>query len=468
MSTTYCFTGDGVNDVWILPQAPSGELVLSIIQDDGLERRLLEGRDYSLSGNKIIIALAPSARLFAREQASANSAGAVYAAQTAQAAPAYAQASAITEEQAAGALESRYNELSSRLRLEMESLVNNFFASQTDSISRQVQQGLADLAASARKARDEARIHNAPLGSRARLLLPTGCKEGAYLTTESAYLPGTSTLSVFIDGILAAPDVDYEEIGPANEASRAIRMLKALPSGTCLDILVSAISSADSALRAANTAQAAQESAAALLASAQAAESQASKARSAAASEITAAQGWANAAKQSADKAYQASVNAYDAAAQISLYRREPGICAVKDKADIHACSPGLFIINPHLTHAPTPFFGVWPADCIQQMNWDGVFFLGGHCYPDDPALPPKRPAKPKPDPVPLLGGSDEWIPCDHTHQTPPEPCQASCVAWPPLSCASCAAGASTSSAGTSAKAPEAQEDGQGQEDGEE
>ena len=88
------------------------------------------------------------------------------------------------------------------------------------------------------------------------------------------------------------------------------------------------------------------------------------------------AEAWARASQRSADESYNASCHAWDAATQASIHSRRPGVCAVHSVADIHACSPGLFIINPHLTHAPTPFFGVWPARNAEEMAWDGVFFI--------------------------------------------------------------------------------------------
>lgn len=129
------------------------------------------------------------------------------------------------------------------------------------------------------------------------------------------------------------------------------------------------------------------------------------------------AQGWANASQKSADESWRASASAWDAATQASIHSRRPGICAVADISAIHACSPGLFIINEHLTHAPTPFFGVWPAKTIEDMAWDAVFFTSPYLYPDDPRLPPPVPERPKPDPVAATGSNDQWLPCNHQHE---------------------------------------------------
>lgn len=437
MNETICFIGDGVNDVWTLPYSPQGELVVSVISTGGLERQLLQGRDYQLLGDKLVIPLALGDHLLVRPASGGQSGqGArhslAFAAAQAQAtaAPQYADGNAASEAELGEALERRYQELSSRLRLGMEQEAASLAQELAAKLKSEIERGLVQLSQAARKGRDEARLATSPLPSRSRLVLPTGCRAGAYLTIESAYLPGTGALQLYIDGRLAAPDVDYEECGPQNEASNTIRSLKELAQGVCLDCLVSSISSSDTARLAAEAAQKAQAAAAVMLTDAQARQAQLETDRALAMEDTALAQGWAEAAQSSADKAYEAAVHAFDLAAQISLYRREPGICAVKDKSDIHACSPGLFVINKHLTHAPTPFFGVWPAQCLDDMLWDGVFFLGGKCYPPDPALPPKRPPKPAPKPL-ASGGSDEWLPCDHSHGSPPRP-GCACIAWPP------------------------------------
>lgn len=129
------------------------------------------------------------------------------------------------------------------------------------------------------------------------------------------------------------------------------------------------------------------------------------------------AQGWASASQKSAEESWRASASAWDAARQVSIHAERPGICAVADVSAIHACSPGLFIINEHLTHTPTPFFGVWPARKIEDMAWDAVFFLSPYLYPDDPRMPPPLPERPKPDPVVASGSKDQWLPCGHQHE---------------------------------------------------
>lgn len=440
MNERICFIGDGNSCLWQLPYipAPGEELVVSLIADGALERRLASGRDYSLMGNCVFCSLPAGARLYVTrlsQDGSQTAQASPLSAQAAQtlafasqaAAPVYEGASSLTQEEAGDALERRYNELVSRMRLELEQRqaallegIQSTFQAQLNAFSLLVKK-------EERQLRDSAQLYKGSLPQRQGLVLPKGAPAGSYLTLPVSYLVGGRNLQLFLDGVLANPEADYEECGAVNERSSTIRILRDLEPVAHLDCLAASLSSTDSALRAAEDASRAQQAAAVLLSEARSVSTASQASVAAAARDTTAAQGWANAAQKSAEAAYQASVNAYDAAAQISLYRREPGISAVKEIADIHACSPGLFIINPHLTHAPTPFFGVWPASCIHEMNWDGVFFLGGKCYPADPALPPAKPPRPRPDPMPAAGSADEWIPCDHTHQEAPDPEACNC-----------------------------------------
>lgn len=134
------------------------------------------------------------------------------------------------------------------------------------------------------------------------------------------------------------------------------------------------------------------------------------------------AQGWAAEAEKSAMDSWQAACAANLSAAQASVHARRPGISAVKCLSEIPGCSPGLFIVNPYLTHAPTPFMGVWPAKSTDDMAWDGVFFIGACLYPDDPALPPELPPPPQPD---TPGTGDTWLPCGHHELATASQCKA-------------------------------------------
>lgn len=142
--------------------------------------------------------------------------------------------------------------------------------------------------------------------------------------------------------------------------------------------------------------------------------------------ELTSSQEWAGHCQRLTNEAHKAASRAYESETMCSIHSRRPGISAVKALDDVHACAVGLFIINPHITHAPTPFMGIWPAKCIYEMAWDGIFFLNGKAYPEDPTLPPKKPAKPQYEPIDAAGSSDDWIPCNHSHQEAPKvpPCQ--------------------------------------------
>lgn len=130
------------------------------------------------------------------------------------------------------------------------------------------------------------------------------------------------------------------------------------------------------------------------------------------------ARAYANASQKSADDAYKADINAWRAACAASMHHCRPGFCAVRRVEDIWACAPGLYLVNPHLVPAPTPFMGIWPAADTAAMQWDGVFFIGPE-YPAELTLPPKCviPERPEPEFNFSSGDADDWIPCSHTHK---------------------------------------------------
>lgn len=130
------------------------------------------------------------------------------------------------------------------------------------------------------------------------------------------------------------------------------------------------------------------------------------------------ARAYANASQKSAADAYQADINAWRAACAASMHHCRPGFCAVRRLEDIWACTPGLYLVNPHLVPAPTPFMGIWPAADTAAMQWDGVFFIGPE-YPAELTLPPKCviPEQPVPEFNFNSGSADDWIPCGHNHK---------------------------------------------------
>lgn len=455
------FNCDGTGCIWPLPWtvASPADLVVTIQPSGGLERRLDPARDYSLLSGNVLMCVAPAGSVLAcwpartaaypgitgqgqagaqvpGPQGSAASQVAASAGQSGQSGnwanaagasgPVYlsdGQSLDKAASQSVALLEARAGELRADMADAMRGLLTDAMREVTGYFRERLETALAELEKARQDGRAEARLATACAAQREYMLLPSGCARGAYLTLPVAYMPGTSTLGIYLAGALLKPGHDYEEIGRQNEVSRTIRMLLELAPESELDCLVQAIASSDAARQSAQAAQQAQEAAASLLADARAAQSDASQSLARSGNDAITAQGWANASRKSADDAWEASCHAWDAATQASIHARRPGICAVKSMEDIHACSPGLFIINPHITHAPTPFFGVWPAEDLEHMAWDGVFFLGGKPWPDDPALPPRCPAKPEAAPVAATGGADDWIPCGHVHPQQPRAC---------------------------------------------
>lgn len=446
MSDIIRFQGDGQTCLWKLPWtlASAGDLVLTITRPGGLTRALDPDGDYSVLGNVLMCeaeagssiccwprqTVASAAAGPATGQAGASQDVAAYGASSGATAgvdsgasvsgPVY-QARALDE--ATASLESLAASLREHMREELAADVLSGLAEIRAKLETTLAEGLAELEKARKRGRDEARLAFSPVGQREILKLPNGAAQGSWLTLPVSYLPGANNLQIFQDGLLLRPGADYEESGVQNEASSTIRVLIPLQAGAALDCVVRPIGDAEHAATAAREAQQAQAMAASLVASANAAQADAASFLARSGSDAITAQGWANASQKSANDAWEASCHAWDAATQASIHSRRPGICAVKDKADIHACSPGLFIINPHITHAPTPFFGVWPASGVDEMLWDGVFFLGGKPWPPDPELPPRCPERPAPDPVAARGAADAWIPCDHQHPQAPPSC---------------------------------------------
>lgn len=154
-----------------------------------------------------------------------------------------------------------------------------------------------------------------------------------------------------------------------------------------------------------------------------------------------------------ADQAWHSAVTA-------QLWGRRPGVAAVRRFEDLyHVCS-GLYVINPYLNHlhSPTPFMGVWPVEKVEDIAWDGLFFIGLPYPEPEPAEDngccsatpcgqepcpgavcascpqmacPCRAARPGEGEEPdapgdadnsaspgnaVSGAPCHWLPCDHTH----------------------------------------------------
>lgn len=144
-------------------------------------------------------------------------------------------------------------------------------------------------------------------------------------------------------------------------------------------------------------------------------------------------------AKAEADRAYSNANRADDAARtahqdawQVSIACAKPGIAAVKDISELQHVVSGVYFINPYLVQTPTMFYGVWAVDSIEEIEWDGIFFIGGEKWNEQgPNTPPAQeepapeipvckcetcPLRPEiPEPAPVEAGND-WQPCKHTH----------------------------------------------------
>lgn len=130
-------------------------------------------------------------------------------------------------------------------------------------------------------------------------------------------------------------------------------------------------------------------------------------------------------AAKSADLAWDGAKAAWAAACAASQHHFRPGISAVHSPEEISCCAHGLFIVNPYITHSPTPFMGIWPVEDLAGAAWDGVFFIGEK-YPCPCALPPEChcPEKPELPPDAATGDADDWQPCGHRHQDKKCPCR--------------------------------------------
>lgn len=249
-------------------------------------------------------------------------------------------------------------------------------------------------------------------------------RKGDILTLPAGlvYYPGRSMLRITYQNTVLARGRHYEEIGEIGTLSDSIRVLFDSRAGDEWSFWVVASNASASAEEAAKRAEAAKADAqqAAWRAGQDAGAANAARAKAETAADH--AGRWLNAVESSADDAYRLAVCAWNAAYQSSMASAKPGISAVKDRAELAHCVSGLYIVNPHLTHSPTLFMGVWPVAEVEDMTWDGVFFIGPP-YPDNPTPPPApcdRPDRPKPDIPGGPNGGDEgnggnnlqWKPC--------------------------------------------------------
>ncbi len=237
------------------------------------------------------------------------------------------------------------------------------------------------------------------------------------------YYPGRAMLRVCYQGAVLSRGVHYDEVGDGNALSDSIRVLFDSRAGSQWSFWVVASNVSAGAEEAAKRAEQARQDVqqAALRAGRDADE--ADTARKLAETAADHAGRWLDAVKTSADEAYRLAVCAWSAAYQSGMAASRPGIAAVKGIAELAHCVCGLYVVNPHLTHSPTVFMGVWPVDSLDDITWDGVFFFGT-AYPDNPA-PPPIPCDPPVEPGPNLPGGEggnnsgnnsgnnlKWKPC--------------------------------------------------------
>lgn len=104
------------------------------------------------------------------------------------------------------------------------------------------------------------------------------------------------------------------------------------------------------------------------------------------------------------------------AAANVEIARTErPGIRALPSLRDIMDKPPIFYVINSNLAEA-TATLGLFPVQRLEDVLWDGFFFIlpgcWGHTDRVDVSFPgaPGRPAE--------AGRDNWWQPCNHTHLT--------------------------------------------------
>lgn len=423
------YEGDGQNVIWPIPflfSDPSSVRVRRV-SPEGVETELVAGSDYGILDNRVVCPLARGSGLVvylgeapaAQGYASLQQARAV--AQPLQAATYSARDAPVYQGDAPDV--SPYVEAvqaASRACVEEGQSRLDARASQLEeSVS-----GALGRAAEAERRRieRELRLCGSPLPQeaviRGRTLAP-----GELIDLGVAYVAGSHTLSLYRNGLLLAQGLDYEECGQAGESATRVKLIQGSAADDVWQARVASIGSSENAARASQQAMDWQNRTARLAAQTEQNAREARSARDGADRARQVSDAGLAAVQKSADLAYFGACRAWEAATQASIHATRPGISAVRDVKDIHHCSPGLFIVNPHLTHAPTLFMGVWPAACVDEMKWDGVFFIGPK-YPANPVLPPAMPEKP-PFAGPATGDGDDWLPCGHNHQcgSCPSPC---------------------------------------------
>lgn len=408
------YDGNGVNIRWPVPflYSDPAEVGVRLQAADGQERRLTYGVEYAVMDRLVFCPVAAGEKIAIFLDAGNVSSSAAMATLAApQSSP---QALARIAPEPAPLEEAP---TVSDLRSEASRIVEK--ASEEVSSVCAVCAGEAErqLKAQAEEIRAQLRIAASPV-PQAATLKGISLAAGECLELPVSYVPLTNTLLLIRNGLILTPGLDYEEV--EGELASSVILLRPISPTDFLHIRVAAIASTASANLASKQAMEHQRASAAMVQDTARHAAETRQIWQNCQQELGSAESWARAAHESADLAHQSATRVYEAVSHVSIHAHRPGISTVKRVEDIGHAAPGVFLVNPHISHSPTFFMGIWPVDCPEEMGWDGVFFIG-HPYPADPALPPKRPPRPQ-GIKPATGDGDDWIPCDHDHAPPPPP----------------------------------------------
>lgn len=372
------YAGGGNNAAWFVPfpYGNDAEVAVSLVGADGQERRLKQGSDYLLSGNQVICIVPEGAILVIWLNASPE------------------QAEAGAASQALNGLGANGNTLTINTRAASASI--------------------------------------APAQEAAPLSMAAATEAATEMATQAptqAQLADAQAVAQEAEQAVAAASIARDAATEAgNFASRAYTASEQAQESIAKTqaLAASAENSAADAQNACNAASLAATSCARCLDDSQKASLEARQAASLAtqnAGQIgdcaTACAEIYEATKKTGECAWHGSAAAWRAAAVASLHHHRPGISVVRNLGQIAFASPGLFIVNPRITHAPSPFMGIWPAADTAAMTWDGIFFIGP-AWPEKLTFPPKNCVPCRPGNLESSrGDGDDWLPCHHYHHGP-------------------------------------------------
>lgn len=291
----------------------------------------------------------------------------------------------------------------------------------------------AETDATARIRRDS-ELHNACINQHGTFTQTADWKAGSIIPLPDGmvYYPGRAMLGITCNGRVLVQDVEWQEVASVDDVtgpSANIRILIATQKGAVWSFWVIAANAGEKAIEAAAAAENArrrsEEWAWNAREYARDVENVRDDARrivdeGAARIEETGRQAdaWRKASAQSASSAADMADYARSAAWQASMQSMRPGIASLRSAEHIFGCASGVYIINPHVRTSPTIFMGVWPVQKFEDIQFDGIFFVGPK-YPDNPNPPPAPLPRPGentgnvPDASnPSAGGPVNWGPC--------------------------------------------------------